>query len=171
MQCQRFEIYCPARWIRPKLYSFDRSSLKGEARRILEKIRPSPPPARSLQSYRTVSYSNWQLGTELPMEHTTPTAPLVLDRTKIGKCAMKKFGINCQLPITNYRMSLISAGSISLDSTFKGSLASNYHIYCIILQRAEWNQAKRSTSLWHLWHLTTIHNTPSVSHIQARSLS
>jgi hypothetical protein len=29
--------------------------------------------------------------------HTDPTAPLVLHRTGIDKCAMKKFGINGQL--------------------------------------------------------------------------
>jgi hypothetical protein len=29
--------------------------------------------------------------------HTAPTALLVLHRTKIGKCAIKIFGINCQL--------------------------------------------------------------------------
>jgi hypothetical protein len=34
--------YCPARWIRPKLGSFDRSSLKREARKVFRKIRPSP---------------------------------------------------------------------------------------------------------------------------------
>jgi hypothetical protein len=34
--------YCPARWIRPKLGSFDRSSLKREARKMFRKIRPSP---------------------------------------------------------------------------------------------------------------------------------
>jgi hypothetical protein len=29
--------------------------------------------------------------------HTALTAPLVLNRTRIYKCAMKKFGFNCQL--------------------------------------------------------------------------
>ena len=33
--------YCPARWIRPKVGSFNRSSLKREAPRFLERIRPS----------------------------------------------------------------------------------------------------------------------------------
>ncbi len=37
------ERYCPERWIRLKLGSFDRSSLKSEARRFLEKsARPHP---------------------------------------------------------------------------------------------------------------------------------
>ncbi len=30
------------------------------------------------------------------MAHTAPTVPLVLHRTMIIKCVMKKFGINCQ---------------------------------------------------------------------------
>jgi hypothetical protein len=30
--------YCPARWIRPKIGSFDRSSLKREAGRFFRKI-------------------------------------------------------------------------------------------------------------------------------------
>jgi hypothetical protein len=34
--------YCPARWIRPKLGSFDRTFLKESSRRGFSKIRPSP---------------------------------------------------------------------------------------------------------------------------------
>ncbi len=34
--------YCPARWIRPKIRSFDKSSLKGEARWLFRKFRPTP---------------------------------------------------------------------------------------------------------------------------------
>jgi hypothetical protein len=34
--------YCPARWIRPKLGSFDRLSLKREAQRFFGKIRRPP---------------------------------------------------------------------------------------------------------------------------------
>jgi hypothetical protein len=46
--------------------------------------------------------------------HTTPTAPLILHRTRIHKCTMKKFGINGQmrnklLLIVIYRFSLAKA--------------------------------------------------------------
>jgi hypothetical protein len=45
---------------------------------------------------------------------SAPTAPLVLHRTRIDKCAMKKFGINGQLRnklflIVVYRFSLVKA--------------------------------------------------------------
>jgi hypothetical protein len=33
---------CPAKWIRPKLGSFDRSSLKREAQKVFKKIRLPP---------------------------------------------------------------------------------------------------------------------------------
>jgi hypothetical protein len=46
--------------------------------------------------------------------HTAPTAPLVLHRTRIHKCAMKKFGIKGQMRnklflIVIYRFSLVKA--------------------------------------------------------------
>jgi hypothetical protein len=46
--------------------------------------------------------------------HTAPTAPLVLHRTRIHKCAMKKLGINGQMRIklfliVIYRFSLVKA--------------------------------------------------------------
>ncbi len=46
--------------------------------------------------------------------HTGPTAPLVLHRTRIDKCAMKKFGLNDQLRNKNFlivirRFSLVKA--------------------------------------------------------------
>jgi hypothetical protein len=44
--------------------------------------------------------------------HSALTAPLVLHHTRIYKCAMKKFGFNCQLRnepflIVNYHSSLV----------------------------------------------------------------
>ncbi len=54
------ERYYQARWIQPKLGSFERSSLKREAQWLLRKIRPSPLPVGAL---RAISYKNWQLGT------------------------------------------------------------------------------------------------------------
>ncbi len=45
------ESYCPARWIRLKLGSFERQSLKREARRFLEKS-TCPHPLRALKSIR-----------------------------------------------------------------------------------------------------------------------
>jgi hypothetical protein len=46
--------------------------------------------------------------------HPAPTAPLVLHRTRIHKCAMKKFSINGQIRnqpflIVIYRLSLVKA--------------------------------------------------------------
>jgi hypothetical protein len=46
--------------------------------------------------------------------HTAPTAPLVLHRTRIHKCAMKRFGINGQMLnklflIVIYNFSLVKA--------------------------------------------------------------
>jgi hypothetical protein len=46
--------------------------------------------------------------------HTTPIAPLILHRTRIQKCAMKKFIINSQMRnklylIVIYRFSLVKA--------------------------------------------------------------
>jgi hypothetical protein len=35
-------MYCPARWIGPKLGSFGRSSLKREAQKVFRQIRPPP---------------------------------------------------------------------------------------------------------------------------------
>jgi hypothetical protein len=32
----------------------------------------------------------------MPMAHRAPAAPFVLHRPRIGKCAKKTFGINCQ---------------------------------------------------------------------------
>ncbi len=41
-------------------------------------------------------YSDWQLGTLLPMAHTALAAAFVLNHTKIGKCTLKKFRIYSQ---------------------------------------------------------------------------
>jgi hypothetical protein len=46
--------------------------------------------------------------------HTAPIVPLVLHRTRVHKCAMKKFGINGQMRnklflIIIYRFSLVKA--------------------------------------------------------------
>ncbi len=85
---------------RPKLGSFDRSSLKRGAE-VLEKSAHNPIMWEPF-NYSAISYSNWQLGTELPSPlcskvHTDPTAPLVLHCKRISKCALTKIGINCQL--------------------------------------------------------------------------
>jgi hypothetical protein len=34
--------------------------------------------------------------------HTAPTGPVVLHHKRIGKCAIKKFGINCQVRNKNF---------------------------------------------------------------------
>jgi hypothetical protein len=46
--------------------------------------------------------------------HTAPTAPLILHRTRIHICSMKKFGVNGQMRekhflIVIYRFSLVKA--------------------------------------------------------------
>jgi hypothetical protein len=95
-----------------KLGSFDRSSLKREGRRFLEKIRPSTilwEHFKFLTPSRTVigSYApNWQLHCNA---HTAPTAPLVLYRTRLGKCAMKNSVLitNCQLQNKHFWLSFI----------------------------------------------------------------
>jgi hypothetical protein len=47
---KKYEVwkYCPARWIRFKLGSFDRSSLKEVSRRLFRKICPAPYWVRAL---------------------------------------------------------------------------------------------------------------------------
>ncbi len=52
--------YCPARWIKPKVGSFDRSLLKEGSRRLFRKIRPSSilwePFKDSASSYTVISH-------------------------------------------------------------------------------------------------------------------
>ena len=92
--------YCPARWIRPKVGSFDRSFLKESSRRGFSKIRPSPidwEPFKSRAPSRTVIGHKALNGQMRSKAHSALTAPLVLHHTRIYKCAMKKFGFNCQM--------------------------------------------------------------------------
>jgi hypothetical protein len=83
---------------------------------------PAPPPVRVLKNsahYHTV-IGNWALNSQMRSKaHTALTAPLVLHRTTIYKCAMKKFGINGRLQnnrflIVIHRFSLVKAAMISL---------------------------------------------------------
>ncbi len=55
--------YCPARWIRPKLSSIHRSSLKEAWWRLFRKIRPSPIER---EPFSAISYSNCPLCTQWP---------------------------------------------------------------------------------------------------------
>ncbi len=49
-----------------RLGSFDRSSLKNEERRFLEKKSAVRHPVRALESYGATSYSRWLFGNKLP---------------------------------------------------------------------------------------------------------
>jgi hypothetical protein len=84
----------------PKLSSFDRSSLKREARWFFRKIRLSPilrePFKISTPSNTVIDYYALT-GQMCSKPHTARTAPLILLDTRISKCAIKKFCINGQL--------------------------------------------------------------------------
>jgi hypothetical protein len=81
------------RWIRPKLGSFARSSLK---RAFLENSARHPSCESPLtQGRHLIHYAlNGQMRSKA---HTALTAPLVLHHTRIYKCAMKKFCFNGQM--------------------------------------------------------------------------
>ncbi len=93
-------VHCPARWIRPKVGSFHRSLLKEALRRVFRKIRPSPiewEPFNARAPSRIV-IAHYVLNSQMRSKaHSALTAPFVLHHTRIYKCAMKKFGFNCQM--------------------------------------------------------------------------
>ncbi len=113
--------YCPARWIRPKVCSLDRSLLN-LSRRLFRKIRPSPierEPFKARAPTCTVIAHYALNGQMRSKAHTALTAPLVLHHTRIYKCAMKKCVINGQLRnklflIFIHRFSLVRAAMNAL---------------------------------------------------------
>ncbi len=82
-----------ARWIRPKLGSFHRSSLKSEARRF-KKSRPSPMLSESFKVTAPSLYGCWPFVNKLPKVYTDLSTAFYLLHTAIGNGAMNKFG-NC----------------------------------------------------------------------------
>jgi hypothetical protein len=50
----------------------------------------------ALERFRAISYSSWLFGSEFIKAHTAPVASFLLHRTRIGKGAMKKFGMDSQ---------------------------------------------------------------------------
>ncbi len=99
------KVYCLARWIWPKLDSFDRSSLKREEQRFSEKNPSIAHPVRALYS-KVTAPSCTVIGNYAPnfplrsKAHTAAIAPLVLYRTRICKSAMKKLPIaNCGISV------------------------------------------------------------------------
>ncbi len=65
---------------------------KSERPRDFSQILPAPYPVAVLQSYSAIFYSNWR-GTLFKMAYTALAPVFVLLHTRIGKGAMKKFGI------------------------------------------------------------------------------
>ncbi len=97
---------------RPKLDSFDRSSLKSEAQRFFEKTAPVPHAVRALQSYSAISYGCWQIGNKFPM------APADLPAAAVGDGAMYKHGTCSQWhrEVFTIRMLVISVGNGAINA-------------------------------------------------------
>jgi hypothetical protein len=57
---------------------------------------PVLQPVRALERFRAISYSNWLFGSQCINAHIAPGAAFLLKHTRIGKGAMKKFGIDSQ---------------------------------------------------------------------------
>ncbi len=147
--------YFPARWIRPKVGSFHRTIWKEMSWGVFWKIRPSPiewepfnsrPPSRAIISHFSL---NGQMRSKA---HTALTAPLVLHHTRIYKCAMKKFGFNCQMrnepfSIVIYHSSLVKAlwmlsVFVNCAMVLNFGLSSTFHIFfasceCYQLEREQ----------------------------------
>jgi hypothetical protein len=83
-----------ARWIQPKVGSFDRSLLKEALRRLFSKIRPSPiewEPFKAMVPSCTVIAHCAVNGQMLSKARTALTAPLIL------QYILKKININGQM--------------------------------------------------------------------------
>ncbi len=91
--CKTALRYCPARWIRLKVCSFDRSLWKEGLWRFFRKIPPSPiewEPFKAMAPSHTVIAHYALNGQMCSKAHIALTAPLVLHHTWIYKRAVKK---------------------------------------------------------------------------------